>query len=455
MKIVLVNPFQGPRVSGHGRIYNRVWTPLDLANSAALLRRGGHDVAVIDANAERIGAAETARRAVGFEQAYVTSTSLDRWQCPCLDLRPFCAAASAIRAVVPELYVMGSHGTVRPAEMLEATGARAVVRGEPEGILCELAARKPLSEIKGITWKNGLGVVHNPDAPLVDMKELPLPALDLLPMPLYRYEIMGDRFALFELSRGCASQCAFCLLKTYGHGVRQKPLERLQLEIEEAITAHGVRKAYFIDLEFTVLRRQVAQLCDWLVEMDFDFEWCCQTRFDLVDDELLAKMNRAKCTLIHFGVEGGSDEALARMDKGLTMAQIRAGMTRVKRAGIRTACFFMMGFPECAPQDIEDIRAFARELAPDYPQFHIATPYPGTRLHDRVKNDPKLRFSDDSLFPEAVEGRFCLEELKRITRRAYLDYYLRPGYIWGRLTQGGWGHLVDQASLLWSFLRAE
>ena len=183
MKIVLVNPFQGPRVSGQGRIHNRAWTPLDLANSAALLRRGGHDVAVIDANAERLGAADAARR--------------------------------------------------------------------------------------------------------------------------------------------------------------------------------------------------------------------------------------------------------------------------------RTACFFMIGLPECTPQDIEDIRAFARELAPDYPQFHVATPYPGTGLHDRVKNDPKLRFSDDSLFPEAVEGRFCLEELKRITRRAYLDYYFRPGYIWGRLAQGGWGHLVEQASLLWGFLRAE
>ena len=80
------------------------------------------------------------------------------------------------------------------------------------------------------------------------MDRLPLPAFDLLPMHRYTYEVMGDRFALFEMSRGCASHCTFCLLKTYGPGVRRKSVETLIREVEYGIDRFGVRRAYFIDL---------------------------------------------------------------------------------------------------------------------------------------------------------------------------------------------------------------
>lgn len=453
MKVLLVNPFHERLVAGRGRVYNRTWPPLDLAYAAAALRAAGHEPAVLDANALQLDPAETGRRCAGYEQVFLTSTSLDRWQCPHLDLGPFLDTAAAARAAGPELYVLGSHGTVRPAEVLALTGARAVVRGEPEGVVVQVASRRPLAEVAGLTWKDGERVVHNPDAPPVKLDELPAAALDLLPLERYSYEVMGERFTLFEMSRGCASECTFCLLKTYGDGVRKRSLARMTAEIEEAVRL-GVRKAYFIDLEFTVLRKQVLELCDWLIAKDLDLEWCCQTRFDLVDDELLERMRRAKCTLIHFGVEAGSDEALARLNKGIDLTAVREGMRRVKKAGLRTACFFIIGFPESTEKDMDDIEALARELDPDYPLFHMAAPYPGTALYEQVKASKTARFSDASLFPEAVESALTVADLKRLTRRAYLRYYLRPGYVLGRLRAGRWRDLLRQARLFWAFVSA-
>lgn len=453
MKVLLVNPLQSRLVSGKGRVYNRVWPPLDLASTAAALRARGVEAALLDAHALRLGPEQAAARASGFDRVFVTSSALDRWQCPVLDLEPFLKTFAAVKRAVPEAFVLGSHGTVRPAELLELTGARGVARGEPEGVACALAAGAPLSEVAGLTWRDGGRVVHNPDAAPVKLDDLPPAAYDLLPPELYSYEVMGADFTLFELSRGCASDCSFCLLKTYGDGVRRKSLARVTAEIADAV-ARGARRAYFIDLELTVLRAQVLELCDWLIEKDFDLEWCCQTRFDLVDDELLERMRRAKCTLIHFGVEAGSDEALARTGKGLTLAAVRTGMARVKKAGIRTACFFLLGLPGCDEKDARDISALARELAPDYPLFHVAAPYPGTRLHAQAAADPALRFSDDSLFPEAVEDRFTLPQLKRLARSAYLGYYARPSYLLGRLRRGDWRSLGAQARLFWSFVSA-
>lgn len=450
MKVLLVNPFQVDLVQKKGRIYNRTWTPLDLAYCAALLEQDGHQAAILDANAEQLGPAEVAARAAGYDKVFITSTSLDRWQCPHLDIQPFLKTVHALNDTVPEVYVLGSHGTVRPAEMLEETRAVAVLRGEPETTVRQICAGTPLPEVLGITWRNGTETVHNPDQKPVKMEDLPLPAFHLLPMHRYYYEMLGGNFTLFEMSRGCASKCTFCLLKTYGVGVRKKTVQRLVAEVEYGVKNFGIRTAYFMDLEFTVLRKQVVEFCQILIEKKLDFTWCCQTRLDLVDPELLSLMKRAGCRLIHTGVEAGSEEVLRVVDKGITMPQIEKGMRLIHEAGIETACFFIMGFPESGHDEMANIVRLAKRLNPTYALFHVAAPYPGTRLYEQVKNDPNIRFSDGSLFPEAIEGRFTLPELKAMTRKAYLSYYLRPSYVWARLLKG---QLRPLASQVWLFLQ--
>jgi radical SAM superfamily enzyme YgiQ (UPF0313 family) len=453
VKVLLINPFQVELVQKRGRIFTRKWTPLDLAYSAAGLEQDGMEVAILDANAEQLGPEEVARRARGYDKVFITSTSLDRWQCPHLDIQPFLKTVHAVNAVAPEVYVMGSHGTVRPEEMLAETGARAVVRGEPETTVRELCGSAPLSEIRGITWHDGVKVVNNPDQKPVNMESLPMPAFHLLPMQHYSYEMLGDRFTLFEMSRGCASNCTFCLLKTYGVGVRKKPVQKLVGEVEHAINNFGVRHAYFMDLEFTVLRKQVVELCQILIEKRLDFTWCCQTRLDLVDEELLALMKRAGCRLIHTGVEAGSEEILQLVDKGITLKQIEKGMRLIHESGIETACFFIMGFPESGRDEMRNIVRLAKRLNPAYALFHVAAPYPGTRLYEQVKNDPNVRFSDGTLFPEAIEGRFTLPELKSMTRKAYVEFYLRPSYVWARLAKGEFRPLASQFWLFLQFVR--
>lgn len=453
MKVLLVNPFQVNLVHRKGRIYNRRWPPLDLAYCAAILEKDGVDVAIVDANAEELGPKEVARRARSFDKVFITSTSLDRWQCPHLDLNPFLKTVHALRDAVPEVYVLGSHGTVRPAEMLAETGARAVVRGEPERTVQLLAKGHRLSDVQGITYSNKGSVVSTPDQKPANMEEFPLPAFHLLPMHLYHYEVLGNHFALFEMSRGCASNCTFCLLKTYGVGIRKKSADRLLTEIDYAIREFGVRTAYFIDLEFTVLRKQVVELCRRLIERNYDFTWCCQTRLDLVDDELLFLMKRAGCRLIHTGVEAGSDNMLQLVNKGITMRQNEEGMRMIHAAGIETACFFLMGFPESTEKDMADIFRFATRINPTYALFHITAPYPGTHLYEQVKNDPNVRFSDSGLFPEAIEGNFGVAELKAMTRRAYLRFYLRPSYLWSRLRKRQIRALCNQVRLFWQFVR--
>jgi radical SAM superfamily enzyme YgiQ (UPF0313 family) len=455
VKVVLIHPAQSERVSGRGRIYNRVWPPLDLATTGAGLRADGHDVHVIDANALGLSAATVAQRVADLAAhvVCVTSSALDRWQCPALDLSPLLAVMSAVRPHTTRLYLLGSHGTVRPEEMLTLTGADAVVRGEPEAIVRALIAAGHPRGVAGTTWVNDGMPVHEPDAHAIRLVDLPAPDLSRLPMDRYYYEVLGDHFTLFEMSRGCASECSFCLLDTYGVGVRRKPLDHLIAEVRHAVEAHGVRTAYFIDLEFTVLRAQVLDLCRALVALRLPLTWCCQTRLDLVDDELLDWMRRAGCRLIHAGVEAGSDRVLAATGKGLTLAQIRDGHQRIRAAGIETALFFLFGLPGMTRADAADIERLAHELAPTYPLFHVAAPYPGTAMYNSVTTGSTWRFSDDGVFPEGVEGPLTLPEIKALVRGAYRRYYLRPRYVWDRVRAGRMDLLWQQGRLFLDFVR--
>jgi len=98
---------------------------------------------------------------------------------------------------------------------------------------------------------------------------------------------------------------------------------------------------------------------------------------------------------------------------------------------------------------------FARKVNPTYALSHITAPYPSTALYEQVKNDPSFRFSDGTLFPEAIENdHFTLRELKRVTRKAYLNYYLRPSYIWSRLARGEISALAGQVRLFLQFVRS-
>jgi anaerobic magnesium-protoporphyrin IX monomethyl ester cyclase len=451
VKVLLLNPNPVHLVNRLGKIYNRVWPPLELANCAALLEAEGHDVAIIDANALKMGMDDLIPRVAGFDKVFVSSSSLDRWQCPALDIEPFVNTARRVRSLTDDVFVLGVHGTLKPEEFLRLTGARAVVRGEPELTVSEICQGKPLADIDGLAFAESGKTVITADRRPLDLDRLPKPAFHLLPMDKYFYEVLGPRFTLFEGSRGCAAHCTFCLLTMYGRGIRRKSVAKLIEEVDDAIARFGLKTAYFMDLEFTVLRKQVMELCDHLIKKRCDFRWTCQTRFDLVDEPLLDKMRQAGCRLIHFGVEGGTDRLLDKIQKKITIREIKENMRLVRRAGIDTACFFMLGFPAADEGEMDETISLARQLNPTYALFHIVTPYPGTPLHEEILSRDPEAFGGE-MFPEACLRGEDLTRLKKTIRRAYLSYYFRPRYLAARLAKGDFRALSGQVKLFLGYL---
>lgn len=443
LKVLLVNPSWDGLVSRKGRRFNRTWPPLDLLNCAAILEQDGLSVSLIDARATPTPLDAIRDAAARHDLVFVTSSPIDRWQCPNLDLGPFLAVTNLVES--DKLYVMGTHGTVAPGELLTMTHARAVIRGEPELAVRALCEGKNPSEVPGVTYLQGGAIVNNPEGNPVDLTTLPLPAFHLLDLRHYRYEVLGGRFALLEATRGCHHRCSFCLLKMYGKGYRKKDPEQVIREVTYLVREAGAETGYFIDLEFTAVRDDVWDLCERLASAKLPFEWACQTRADYVDGPLLQLMKRAGCRLIHFGVESGSARVLAETNKRITLEQIERGIAETKESGIDQVCFFMFGFPGETAEDMEATIAFAKRLNPTYASFHTVTPYLGTKLYEIS--------GVSELFPEVLGKEHDPRLLQAVADRAFREFYLRPAVLWSRLRRADLHLWRRQAALFWDYVR--
>ncbi len=448
MKVALLKPCwdypKGPREG----TYNRVWLPLELANCAAILREAGHHPIIIDAQALRLPPEALAERAAGADLAILTSTGLDRWQCPYNDPAPFLAAARSLKARAVKLALTGFHPTINPAAVLRLTGADVVISGEPEAAVGQVAAGMDIEAADGVSRIEGGRIMSNAPAGPVDMKSLPVPAFDLVETERYFYEVLGPNFLLFETTRGCPWQCSFCSKVMYGAGFRKKTPEQVIREIDFALDHTPVKTAYFMDLEFTVARDLAEAVCLHLIERGSPIEWCCQTRADRLDRHIVSMMRGAGCRLVHVGVESGSERILEKSGKATSRDAILEGIRLAEEAGIETLGFFMFGLPGETDAEREETIRFALELEPTYASFHFATPYPGSPLFD----SEGLSVGEDLSLPLVPAGT-QLEELKGWVRRGMSAFYLRPSYVWRHLRRARPSQWRRQLALFASYLR--
>lgn len=409
MRILLVKPcWPYPYTKGEDT-YNRIFPPLCLLNCAAFLEKDGYNVSVLDAHAQRIKPDKLKSYVKDYDKIFVTSSSLDRWQCPNIDITPFLEAVRCIKETSEEVYVMGYHGTVEPEKILNLTGVKAVIMGEPENTALDICKGGDLTEIKGVSFEHGKEVVSTAKRELLNLENMPVPAFHLLNFNRYSYEILGGRFSLFEINRGCSFKCRFCNKVMYGDTLRTKTERQVFDELTQAIEKFNVKTGYFMDLDFLSNRDMANNVCEYLIKKNYRFKWTCQARIDRLDNEIVKKMKRAGCAIIHLGAETGSQRLLDYLNKGITIERIEKAVRICKSAGIKTLVFFLVGLPLETEKDRIEALDFFKKINPDFVSFHKLFPYKGTGICQ-----DKLVFNKD---------------LDEFIRYGLLQYYLRPLYL--------------------------
>jgi radical SAM superfamily enzyme YgiQ (UPF0313 family) len=462
MKVLLLNPqpdrdvvISRDHMGGFGfeiKSTNMI-PPLTLAYCAAVLGRSGHETDILDAVALGLRPAQTLDRIRDNEFSLIAINTATP------SIKDDLAMADSIKETFPQTFValLGPHVSIFSEQALQASNADAVVRGEPEFAVADLAdaleKNRSLEEISGLTVRIGPDVKHLPDRSLIDdLDSIPFPARHLLPMDKYRSAVWGKTpFTTMLTSRGCFYGCIYCPYRI-GHGTkwRARSPENVVDEIEECVQRFGVREILFRDPLFTADRERAIEISKLIVERGLRVDWRCETRADLASEEMIEAFARAGCKAINFGVESGSSLILEGVKRvPIESTRIRSLFETCRRLGIETMAFFIIGLPGETESTVEETVRLALELTPDVVQFTAATPYPNTPYYEQLKAEGLLS-EDWSLFTSRapVIGTKDLdsEKLQGLIEKAYRRFYFRPRYLFMRLRKLKSGHEAVRAA---------
>lgn len=287
----------------------------------------------------------------------------------------------------------------------------------------------------GFQWLDMEGnVVSSGNAGFIsDLDVLPFPARDLLPNEKYKMPFFGrEPFATVISSRGCPYGCSFCRAGvSWGKRVRTRSVPSVIEEIRQLRDRYKMRNIVFMTDSFTFDRDWVLQLCEAMTQQTPEIRWICNSRVDAVDEEILTAMKRAGCLLISYGLESGSQTILDSCHKGISLDDSKRAVALTRQAGIISFGYFILGLPEETWETVHETIDFALEVEPDYALFHIATPFPGTRLYDEALEKGLLLNQDWRLCDEESAGilrtvALSADDLAQARRMAMRRFYLRP-----------------------------
>ncbi len=153
-------------------------------------------------------------------------------------------------------------------------------------------------------------------------------------------------------------------------------------------------------------------------------------------------MKKAGCYRVSFGVETGSQEILNRINKGITLQQIRKAFNIAKEAGIETIGFFMLALPGDTKESMEQTIKFAKELKPDIPKVGITIPFPGTVLYNDWQSKGIIKSKNWEEYnyhsPSKIYNHPNLDwdTITKYYKKFYRELYLNPDFISRRFIRG-------------------
>jgi radical SAM superfamily enzyme YgiQ (UPF0313 family) len=438
VKITLVNPPYPLNAHSHPP-----FIPLGIAYLGAVAEQAGHDVNVIDCQAEHL-TVEGFRERISQQSPDVigvTSTTLLYNQAKRI--------LTAAKEAHPNATTMigGSHVTFWDENALnECPAIDVIVRREGETTFTELLHRKQnnqsLADVLGTTIRGPNGaIIRNEDRPFLhDLDSLPSPAYHLLPIDAFHR--MGKTIFPLVTSRGCVQWCDFCsTVRMFGRGYRVRNPHKVVDEMEMLHNKYGESQFTFYDDAFTINRSHTIAMCQDILDRKLKVEWDCETRVDAVDKELLEIMYKAGCITVWFGVESGSTKILEKMHKKINREQVKDAFKMAQKTGLMTIASAVIGFPGETEETAWETINFINSLNPDDIGCYIATPYPGTPMYDEVVENGWLRVTDfdkyDTATPTFETPELSMERLREIKYKAHQKFYLRPSYVFKMIRRGG------------------
>ena len=364
-------------------------TPYGLFSLGAQALRAGHQVKVLN-----LSGYSWSRTLQILEQLEADVYGLSCWTA---NRRGVALVSDALKRLYPQSHVVvgGPHATPLASELLHYyPSVDTVCLGESElqfmELLSRLQAKQPPWGVAGTVYRHEGGIHKGPPrASIANLDELASP---------------HDYFSTHILmtSRGCPWQCTFCGAETtWGRGFRGHSIDYVLDAIERALSRLPVRMLQIKDDTFTANKKRAMQICQGIRERKLNFMWSCDTRVDVLTEELVREMRLAGCERLSLGVESGSPTILQAINKKITAEKITEAARLAKLYGIQVRFYMMLGNRGETLETFQETLDFLRRTQPHQYLFSCLSIYPGTvDFHDAEKSGKIRR---DAYFTERFQ----------------------------------------------------
>ena len=368
MKVLAVHP--GPLM--YTKIYLRL-EPLGLELVAQAARQAGHDVQLIDLQAE-------------------THTDyfkiVDRWKpdvvafsCNYLANVPeIVDLAKLTKEKLPQSFILvGGHSASFVAQDFLEHGEGAidcVLKGEGEAAVPQLLLaiahdRKAVTKVPGAVTLDGEGPAPRFVETLDDLR----PARDLLRHRRKYFIGVLDPCASIEFTRGCPWDCSFCSAWTfYGRSYRTVSPDKIVEDLER-IEEPGI---FIVDDVAFIQSKHGFDIGEAIARKGIKKQYYLETRGDVLlrNKEVFTFWKQLGLRYMFIGVEAIDEAGLKQHRKRITLGKNFEALEYARSLGI-TVAINLIADPDWDRKRFAVIREWCLEI-PEIVNISVNTPYPGT-----------------------------------------------------------------------------
>lgn len=223
----------------------------------------------------------------------------------------------------------------------------------------------------------------------------------------------------------CPLHCSFCAVKGRTEKFQLLDLELIRREILSIQRKGITRLIHFVDETINLPRQRFKLLLEMLIGLAQPIHWCSFVNVSYLDEEIIMLMKKSGCVAVMIGFESGCNELLTYMNKQTTVKVMHTNHALLKKHGILTYGFFIVGFPGETEATVRQTVDFIDTAQPTFYKIHKWSCEPGTDIWNE-RERWNLAYKNGDFFHATMDshqaGRLIRQAYSRITNSISIEH---------------------------------
>lgn len=365
MKILLVRVKPSPKSINLQSFM--ICEPLELEYAAAVLKRDGHDVELIDMLVEKQPFSRLLNKQYGMVcfTAYINLVGVVK------------DYAAIVKRMIPSAVTVvgGVHAEVIPEDFIDAN---------IDHIMCANGLRTICEIVGGVKKPDGSYAKDKPKPEIISTPDDIYPDREITSKYRSKYHyIYHERCANLKTSYGCPYKCKFCFCtQICKYSVRE--LDDVINELKQ-IKEDNI---FIVDDDFLFSRERLVEFCRMLDENNINKHYIAFGRADFVVDneDIIMMLHAHGFEAFFIGIESFKKDELADMNKHVSVEMNIKAVDILERNGL--ACYSgLITGEDWKKEDFNTLINYLNSFKHPCVNVQPITPMPGTPLFNEYPHD--------------------------------------------------------------------